>query len=64
LIIRTAEKAGGQRGVIPADAESVAVRRLGAKFGMQAVVDQRIDRRGTGGAATPGGFAVLGRGLW
>jgi len=34
----------GRRGVIPADAEPIAVGRLGPEPGVQALVDQRVDR--------------------
>jgi hypothetical protein len=33
-----------QRGVVPADAKVVAVGRLGAEPGVQALVDPRVDR--------------------
>jgi hypothetical protein len=39
-----AEDPGNRRGVIPADAEPVAVGRLGSQPGMQPPVDQRMDR--------------------
>ena len=38
------EDPGGGRGIIPANAESVAVRGLGPELGVQALVDQRVDR--------------------
>jgi hypothetical protein len=34
---------GEQRGVVPADVKVVAVGRLGAEPGVQALVDQRVD---------------------
>ena len=39
-----AEHPGHGRGVIPADAESVAVGRLSPEPGVQALVDQRMGR--------------------
>jgi hypothetical protein len=39
-----AEHPGDRAGVVPADAEPVAVGRLGPEPGVQALVDQRMDR--------------------
>jgi hypothetical protein len=39
-----AEDPGGRGGVVPADAEAVAVGRLGSEPGVQALVDQGMDR--------------------
>jgi hypothetical protein len=40
---RVMKHPGEQRGVVPADAKVVAVGRLGAEPGVQALVDQRVD---------------------
>src|SRR5919197_4098484 len=67
-----AEDSWSWRAVVPADAKAVAIRRLGAEPGMEALVDQRVlravdsgvDRDGRTGVSEPAAHlgALLSRG--